>query len=101
MQHKDMEQMLPDFTDLMLETYNTKQEDFKALTVQKTLQILEKRKLDTNLAKTPEFWQRVNSNLELFKMRVIDEINNVIKADFTPEQKQDYVFEYFDKNTNS
>ena len=101
MQHKDMEQMLPDFTDLMLETYSTKQEEFKALTVQKTLNILEKRKLDTNLAKTPEFWQRVNSNLELFKMRVIDEINNVIKADFTPEQKQDYLFEYFDKNTNS
>lgn len=101
MQIEDIEAMLEDFSNDMIETFETNQKDFKALTVQKVFGILYKRKINSSIAKTKDFWGRVQSNMELFRVRVIDEIDNKLKANFTTSQKVDYFFEYLDKNTNN
>ena len=99
MKIEDLEAMLNDFSEGMLTDFKTTQEDFKALTVQKVLGMLAKRKINSNIAKTKDFWERIQSNMELFRARVIDEIENKLKADFTKEQRADYFFEYVEKNT--
>jgi hypothetical protein len=101
MQIEDIEAMLSDFNQDMIDTFKTNQEDFKALTVQKILQILYKRKINSNIAKTKDFWERIQSNMQLFLSRVIDEIDNKLKADFTMKERIDYFFEYLDKNTDA
>ena len=100
MQLEEIEAMLDDFNQDMIDTFQTNQIDFKALTVQKVLEILGKRKINSNLAKTKDFWERVQSNMQLFLSRVIDEIDNKIKADFSTKERIDYFFEYLDNNTN-
>ncbi|WP_348824017.1 hypothetical protein [Flavobacterium aestuarii] len=101
MQIEDIEAMLNDFNQDMIDAFKTNQEDFKALTVQKVFEILGKRKMDANLAKTKDFWERVQSNMQLFLSRVIDEIDNKLQADFTDKERIDYFFDYLDKNTDS
>jgi hypothetical protein len=101
MQIEDIEAMLNDFNQDMIDAFQTNQEDFKALTVQKVFQIMAKRKIDSNLAKTKDFWVRIQSNMQLFLHRVIDEIDNKLKADFTNQEKIDYFFDYLDRNTDS
>jgi tRNA(Met) C34 N-acetyltransferase TmcA len=101
MQIEDIEAMLNDFSDDMINTFETNQKDFKALTVQKVFEIMPKRKIDPNLAKTKDFWGRVQSNMELFRARVVDEIDNKLKADFSTKERVDYFFEYLDKNTDA
>lgn len=101
MQIEDIEAMLSDFNQDMIDTFQTNQEDFKALTVQKVFDILGKRKINSNIAKTKDFWQRIQSNMQLFLSRVIDEIDNKLKADFTMKERVDYFFEYLDKNTDA
>lgn len=101
MQIEDIEAMLSDFSQDMIDTFKTNQKDFKALTVQKVFDILAKRKVNSNLAKTKDFWERVQSNMELFRARVIDEIDNKLKANFTDKERLDYFFEYLDKNTDA
>lgn len=101
MKIEDIEAMLSDFNQDIIDTFKTNQEDFKALTVQKVFQIMSKRKIDSNLAKTKDFWVRIQSNMQLFLYRVIDEIDNKLKADFTNQEKIDYFFDYLDKNTDS
>lgn len=101
MQIEDIEALLEDFSNDMIETFKTNQKDFKALTVQKVFDIISKKKINSNIAKTKDFWGRVQSNMELFRVRVIDEIDNKIKADFTNNQRVDYFFDYLDKNTNA
>lgn len=98
---EDIEALLNDFSVEMIATFETNQKDFKSLTVQKILELMPRRKIDTNIAKTKDFWERVQSNMELFRFRVIDEIDNKLKADFTTSQRVDYFFEYLDKNTNN
>lgn len=99
MQIEDIEAMLNDFSQNMIVTFKTNQKDFKALTVQKVFDILAKRKVNSNVAKTKDFWGRVQDNMELFRVRVIDEIDNKLKANFTDKERIDYFFEYLDKNT--
>ncbi|MBF7091122.1 hypothetical protein IUY40_06180 [Flavobacterium sp. ALJ2] len=101
MQIEDIEAMLNDFNQDMIDTFKTNQKDFKALTVQKVLTILSKRKIDSNIAKTKDFWERIQSNMQLFISRVIDEIDNKLKADFTDKERIDYFFDYLDKNTDA
>jgi hypothetical protein len=101
MQIEDIEAMIPDFSDDMTTTFKTNQKDFKALTVQKVFGILGARKINSSVAKTKDFWERTHHNLELFRHRVIDEIDNKLKADFSMQERVDYFFDYFDKNTNS
>lgn len=99
MQIEDIEAMLNDFSIDMINTFETNQKDFKALTVQKVFQIMAKRKINSNLAKTKDFWERMQSNMELFRTRVIDEIDNKLKANFTTKERVDYFFDYLEKNT--
>lgn len=101
MQIEDIEAMLQDFSEDMINTFETNQKDFKAITVQKVFEILFKRKINSSIAKTKDFWERIQSNMELFRGRVIDEMDNKLKADFTTSQRVDYFFEYLDKNTNA
>ncbi|SHL81585.1 hypothetical protein [Flavobacterium chilense] len=101
MQIEDIEAMIPDFSEDMLIDFKTNQNDFKALTVQRVFEMLSKRKISSAIAKTNDFWERIHSNMELFRARVIDEIDNVIKADFSNEQRQDYFFDYVERNTNN
>jgi tRNA(Met) C34 N-acetyltransferase TmcA len=101
MQIEDIEAMLKDFSQEMIDTFKTNQKDFKALTVQKVFEIMYKRKIDPNLAKTKDFWGRIHSNMELFRVRVVDEIDNKLKANFTDKERLDYFFEYLDKNTDA
>ena len=99
MKLEQIEAMLPNFSNELLTAFGTNQLELKQKTVQKMLTILEQRKVDTNIAKTPEFWQRVKHNMELFKMRTIDEIENVLHADFNKEEKLNFFLNYVDKNT--
>lgn len=99
MQIEDIEAMLNDFSTDMINTFETNQKDFKALTVQKVFQIMAKRKISSNLAKTKDFWERIQSNMELFRVRVIDEIDHKLKANFTTKERVDYFFDYLEKNT--
>ncbi|QZL00104.1 hypothetical protein K5L04_10405 [Flavobacterium psychrophilum] len=100
MQIEDLEAMLPNFSNEMLQDFKTNQKEFKALSVQKHLQMIDRsKKVNSNIAKTEKFWFDVNSNMELFRQRVINEIDNVIKANFTDKQKADYFFEYIEKET--
>lgn len=99
MQIEDIEAMLNDFSQDMIDTFKTNQKDFKALTVQKVLEMLYKRKVNSNIAKTKDFWERVQTNMALFRARVVDEIDNKLKANFTDKERIDYFFEYLDKNT--
>jgi hypothetical protein len=101
MQIEDIEAMLNDFSQDMIDTFKTNQKDFKSLTVQKVFEIMPKRKIDPNLAKTKDYWGRIQSNMELFRVRVIDEIDNKLQADFTNDQRIDYFFDYLDKNTDA
>lgn len=101
MQIEDIEAMLNDFSNDMIDTFKTNQKDFKTLTVQKIFEIMAKRKIDPNIAKTKDFWGRVQSNMELFRARVIDEIDNKLKANFTDKERVDYFFDYLDRNTNA
>lgn len=101
MQIEDIEAMLNDFSQDMIDTFKTNQKDFKALTVQKVFEILVKRKINSKIAKTKDFWERIHNNMELFRARVVDEIDNKLKANFTDKERVDYFFEYLDKNTDA
>jgi Fic family protein len=103
MKIEELEAMLPNFTDEVIEYFETDQKEFKATTVQEIFKIVEKRKKAKEISermKTKDFWLGVHSNIELFKQRVIDEITNVLKADFNKEEKIKYFFKYYDKNIN-
>lgn len=100
MQMEDIEAMLEDFSPDMVRDFKTEQKDFKALTVQKVFEMMPRKKLDPNLAKKKDFWGRVQNNMELFRQRVIDEIDIKLKADFTNDQRIDYFFEYVEKNSD-
>lgn len=50
--------------------------------------------------KEVSFWERIHSNIHLFRQRVMDEIEPY-KDDFNKEQKLDYLFDHLDKNSNS
>lgn len=100
MQIEDIEAMLNDFSQEMIDTFKTNQKDFKALTVQKVFEMMPRKKVDPQLGKTKDFWDRIHSNMELFRARVIDEIDNKLKADFTNNQRVDYFFDYVEKNTD-
>jgi hypothetical protein len=93
--------LLTDFSKEMLRDFETTQDEFKALTVQKVFLILEKRKLDTNMGKKEQFWKNVQHNMELFRSRVMDEFKGTIFNEFSIEQKRDYFFNYLDRNTNN
>lgn len=99
MKIEEIEAMINDFSELMLNEFKTNQKDFKALTVQKVFNIIQKRKLNPDLAKTKPFWDGIHSNMELFKTRVVHEINHVLKAKFTDEEKTNYFFDYLERNT--
>jgi hypothetical protein len=101
MKIEDIEAMLNDFSPEMVATFKTNQKDFKALTVQKVFSMMPRKKVNPELAKTKDFWGRVQNNMELFRARVIDEIDNKLKADFNEVQRVDYFFEYVEKNTNN
>lgn len=98
---EDVEAMVPDFTESLISYLETTQKELKAITVQKVFSIISKRKNAKKLgeqSKTPEFWQRVHSNIELFKLRVENQIESTLSV-FTSEEKINFLFEYFDKET--
>ncbi len=100
---EDIEAMLFNFSDMMLETFSMNQEEFKALTVQKVLEMLPRKGVETNLAATSDFWERVQSNMELYKLRVSEEIEKhqeMTTHTLSMNEKIDYFFEYLEKNTD-
>lgn len=97
----DIELMINDFSVDMIFDFKTNQKDFKALTVQKVFGMLEKRKINSNIAKTKDFWDRIQLNMELFRARVTNEIDKVLKADFNNDQRINYFFDFVEKNTNN
>lgn len=91
------------FSEAMLDNFNMNQEDFKALTIQKVLQMLPRKGVDTALAATPDFWERVQSNMELYKLRVSDEIEKhqtLTGYTLSMNERIDFFFEYLEKNTD-
>ncbi|MEC4003973.1 hypothetical protein OX283_004840 [Flavobacterium sp. SUN052] len=99
---EEIEAMLPDFSNELLDFFESNQQELKAITVQEIFKIISKRKISKTLnqqAKKPEFWQGVWSNMHLFLSRIIDEIK-LTKVTFTKAQKIDYFFYYLDRETN-
>ncbi|TRX37876.1 hypothetical protein FNW52_02965 [Flavobacterium sp. ZT3R18] len=96
---KQMEAMLPDFSDEILKDFEKTQDNFKSITVQKGLQMLERRKMDTNTAKKTEFWQKLQKNLELNLKPFLNDLA-MKKSNANKERKITEFFKYIDKNTN-
>lgn len=101
MQIQDIEAMINNFSQELINDFQTTQQEFKALTLQKIFGLLSKRKIEPTAVIDREFWQRIQSNMELFRPVVNNEIDNVIQANFSTSQRVDYFFEYLDKNTKS
>ncbi|MGE5944973.1 MAG: hypothetical protein ACM31G_11605 [Flavobacteriales bacterium] len=96
-----IEGYIPDFSQEVLRDFETTQEEFKSITVQKVFEIVEKRSNAKDLmplTKEAPFWERVHSNVHLFRERVMNEIKQ-FEGDFNKQSKIDYFFVYLDENT--
>jgi hypothetical protein len=101
MEMEQFEAMLPDFSLEVLRDFETDQKEFKSTTVQRVFGIIEKRDNVNDIIpqmKEAPFWERVHSNIHLFRQRVMDEIKQ-FNHDFNKESKIDYFFNFLDENT--
>lgn len=98
MKIKEMEALLKNFSNDILKEFETTQQEFKTLTVQKGLKFLEANKFEVNRAKESKFWNDYQSQQEKyiswFKSEITPQNSKVTK-----EQKIEMFFKYLDKKS--
>jgi len=94
----EIEALLNNFSNDILKEFETTQQDFKTLTVQKGLKFLEANKFDINRAKEGKFWNDYQSQQEKyiswFKAEIMPQNSKATK-----EQKTEMFFKYVDKKS--
>ena len=98
MKIKEMEALLKNFSNDILKEFETTQQEFKTLTVQKGLKFLEANKFEVKRAKEGKFWNDYQSQMEKYISWFKDEIiPQNPKA--TKDQKTEMFFKYVDKKS--
>ena len=91
-----IEALVPNFTNDVLNDFETTQEEFKSIVVQEAFQLLERRKKSTKIGANKDFWERFNHNVELLTLR----FREVLKQQGDKPNKQERIkrfFNYYDK----
>jgi uncharacterized LabA/DUF88 family protein len=97
---KQITALLPNFTNDVLNDFQTTNDEFKSICVQEAFKILERRKMDAKLAGKKDFWERFCQNVELLTLQ----FREVLKQQGNTPNKQQRItqfFKYYDREIKS
>lgn len=93
---QQIEALVDDFSQDVLNDFETIQKEFKSITVQEGFKLLERRKMEVKRAEKKEFWETFTYNIELLTLKfrtLLEKQGNKLNK----KQKIEQFFNYYDK----